>query len=91
MTLDDFSAAIAAASGRVVHSGPVDPPAGLSQPWHRTAGTQWTRADRRARVTQDTYQPVWTAETADGSRRRCYRTADALAWADRWPALGPTL
>lgn len=68
---------------------PTLPP--LSQDWPATAAGRWTRADNRARVTQDTYQPTYTAETADGSRRRFYRFADAIVWADRWPALGPTL
>jgi hypothetical protein len=63
----------------------------LSQHWPPSAAGQWTRADRRARVSQDTYQPVYTAETADGSRRRFYRFADAVQWADRWPDRGPTL
>jgi hypothetical protein len=63
----------------------------LSQDWTNNGPGRMVRADRRARVTEDTYQPVWTAETADGSRRRFYRFADAITWADRWPALGPTL
>lgn len=64
--------------------------AGLSQDWPAIGG-RWTRADNRARVTQDTYQPTFTAETADGSHRRFYCLHDAIRWADRWPALGPTL
>jgi hypothetical protein len=54
-----------------------------AQDWHRTGGAQWTRADGRARVTQDTYQPAWTAEISDGTIRRTYTLGEAISWAER--------
>ena len=41
------------------------------------------RRDDGARLTMDTYQPFWTATLADGTTRRTYVAADAVAWIER--------